>query len=122
MLLNSFYKIIGLEAKEDQIKTQLQLNPEHPIFKGHFPENPIVPGVCFIQIIKEILQDFYAATILIAKITNLKFLFPVDPREHREIEILLGLEDFGESQKVRVIASLPDETPVLKGIMLCEKK
>ena len=53
MLLKDFYKILSVESigGSQHIATVL-INENHVIFKGHFPDNPIMPGVCMMQIIK----------------------------------------------------------------------
>lgn len=53
MLLKDFYKIISLENTVDsKYKAVISINEQHDVFKGHFPGNPIMPGVCMMQIIK----------------------------------------------------------------------
>ena len=54
ILLNSLYTI--LESNFNQIIVKLG-NKEHPVFKAHFPEQPILPGFLQIDIISEILND-----------------------------------------------------------------
>lgn len=58
----------------------LQLYGEHEIFKGHFPGQPVVPGACMLQMVKEILSDTLGETFQLKKADSLKFLAPVDPR------------------------------------------
>ena len=28
----------------------VEIDPTHPIFEGHFPDQPVLPGVCMVQI------------------------------------------------------------------------
>ena len=54
MLLDNFYTILSSESSDSTIWTiQIKLNPGHPVYQGHFPEHPVVPGVCLLQLIKE---------------------------------------------------------------------
>ena len=54
MLLDNFYTILSSESSDSTIWTiQIKLNPEHPVYQGHFPGHPVVPGVCLLQLIKE---------------------------------------------------------------------
>ena len=60
---------------------QLSIAPEHPAFAGHFPGNPIVPGVVLLD---EALHAIAAQTgmaLSACDITNIKFLSPVRPGE-----------------------------------------
>ena len=36
---------------------RLRLNPEHFIYQAHFPGEPVTPGVCILQIGKELLAE-----------------------------------------------------------------
>lgn len=54
MLLENFYKIIHIKEREDGKQAiEIELNPGHVLYQGHFPGQPVVPGVCTLQIIKE---------------------------------------------------------------------
>ena len=56
MLINDFFTISELTNSEDTIESKVQLNASHKIFDGHFPGNPVTPGVVQIQIVKELLE------------------------------------------------------------------
>ena len=58
MLQNNFYTLSSRNDNEkDTISATVLIDKNHPIFKGHFPEKPVLPGVCLMQIIKDILED-----------------------------------------------------------------
>ena len=48
-------------------------NAEHPVFKAHFPSQPVVPGACLLQMVEEITGN------KIIGVKNLKFLCPITP-------------------------------------------
>ena len=69
MVLQDFYKILSEEKTSDSKYTfTILVNEKHDVFKGHFPGNPIMPGVCMIQIIKE-LSESITKTALYSQIT-----------------------------------------------------
>ena len=55
-LLESFYTEISSTdlSSENKFTAIVELNPEHKIYKGHFPEIPVAPGVTLIQMLQEI--------------------------------------------------------------------
>jgi len=75
MLLNDFFEIINLSTSQDDkcASVQIKLNAAHDIFKGHFPDAPVVPGVCIIQIIKEILSEIIKKDIMLTEADEIKF-------------------------------------------------
>ena len=55
MLLKDFYKINSLEKTEAQkYVAQIVINKDHDVFKGHFPGNPVTPGVIITEIMAQI--------------------------------------------------------------------
>ena len=78
-LLDDFYKIEQQTAVESGFEYLVLLNKEHTIYKAHFPENPITPGVCIIQICIELLEQQTGKSLFLQKIHNVKFLSIIDP-------------------------------------------
>jgi 3-hydroxymyristoyl/3-hydroxydecanoyl-(acyl carrier protein) dehydratase len=67
MLLNSFYTLEAApETTPTRVQATIRLNPDHAIFAGHFPGQPVVPGVCMLQIIKELLVPQAHAVVDVA--------------------------------------------------------
>ena len=81
MLLNKLYKIRNLNANADRsgIMAEIELDPNHPLFEGHFPGNPILPGVCTVQIIRELLEQSLQKSLRMTKAGNIKYLGFVNP-------------------------------------------
>lgn len=61
------------------ISTVLALNPESEILKGHFPGQPVVPGACMLQIIKEVLESALNHPLRLKKADQLKFMIMINP-------------------------------------------
>jgi 3-hydroxyacyl-[acyl-carrier-protein] dehydratase len=58
MLQPDFYSFIRIVSNgSSSLEASFLLNPKHAIFAGHFPGQPVVPGVCMLQIIKEGLEQ-----------------------------------------------------------------
>lgn len=81
MLLNNFFEIIKLEVSQDcrDVRAEVKLNPGHEIFKGHFPELPVVPGVCTIEMIKEILSEVLMKNMTLIYSNTVKLHNPINP-------------------------------------------
>ena len=48
-------------------------------FRGHFPGNPILPGICLFQSLRIGLEQVRGVQLRISEIGNAKFLAPVRP-------------------------------------------
>ena len=85
-LLNDFYTIENQTLLSDgKISATILFNANHPIFKGHFEQMPVVPGVCQTQLIKEILQEEIKKNLILSKGTNIKFMAMIVPQEHSQV-------------------------------------
>ncbi len=87
MLEGSFYSVISYTPTENGAKTSVKLNRESPIFKGHFPETPIVPGVCSVQMVHELVEKVTSKKLKLVEADNIKFLGIINPDETPEIDI-----------------------------------
>lgn len=93
-LLNDFYKIIALDSSNtNSIKSEIELNPAHTIFKGHFETMPVVPGVCQLQIVKEIIEKVYAQKLQLIKGDNIKFTGMIVPTNHPKVSIEINIKE-----------------------------
>ena len=62
MLLKDFYTLAELDKSDtENLKAIIDLNKDHEVYKGHFPGNPVVPGVCLTQLIKEVMETYLAS-------------------------------------------------------------
>ena len=69
-----------MERNSSKFSAIIELNPAHEIFHGHFPENPILPGVCMVQILKEILINYSNSNLILRKAGSIKYLSFIDPQ------------------------------------------
>jgi 3-hydroxyacyl-[acyl-carrier-protein] dehydratase len=95
MLINDFFKIIKQDFSDNQLNTHVVLQPDHPIFEGHFPGFPVVPGVVQLQIVKEILQYYFDKEIRLSGLNTCKFLQVINPQENTDLyfEISLNIQE-----------------------------
>ena len=81
MFLNSLYTIkrIHQEGDLNKISVLIKFNPSQEIFKGHFPGNPVLPGVCIVQILKEILMVKSDKKLILNYADSIKYLSFINP-------------------------------------------
>jgi 3-hydroxyacyl-[acyl-carrier-protein] dehydratase len=73
------FKVESVEHADGVIKAALSINADSPIFQGHFPGQPVVPGACMLQVVKDVLADALGYKIQLKKGDNLKFVGMVVP-------------------------------------------
>ena len=64
------------------------LNPDHLIYKAHFPGQPVTPGVCILQILQELLSIEIGKQLFIKDIKNAKFISMMSPVADSRVSVL----------------------------------
>ena len=91
--MSPLYSITHLESQiQGEIKLEISLNADHEIFSAHFPGDPILPGVCMIQIVKESVQHFSQQNLSLKTARNIKFLAKVNPIEFPKVNMNLIIQ------------------------------
>jgi len=104
MLAGKFYTIVAQQQPDAQsINTTIALNAAHPIFEGHFPDQPVVPGVCMMQIIQELVSGAVGKKLLIEKAANMKFLNMVDPVQQPQVNVDITYSTVEEGVKATAV-------------------
>jgi 3-hydroxyacyl-[acyl-carrier-protein] dehydratase len=92
LLLNNLYTIQKITETEKIIQATVQLHAEHPIFKGHFPGHPVLPGVCMLEMISEITGSHLRERIRINSASMIKYLNMIDPNKDPMIQFEIKYE------------------------------
>ncbi|NUY81396.1 3-hydroxyacyl-ACP dehydratase [Flavobacterium sp. MAH-1] len=92
MLLKNFYTIVSKdEVSDGNFTVNLSVNPAHEVFKGHFPGNPVMPGVCMMQIIKELVEEITGSALFMQSLSNVKFMALINPEATPDLRLELNL-------------------------------
>lgn len=110
MLKDDFFTITEMNIEGNSINAILKINENHAIFQGHFPEHPVVPGVCIFQMVKELAELSSSQELQLTKASEIKFLGVIDPNEKKTLQLSLNYEK--ENEGINVSASLLKETSV----------
>jgi len=86
MLKNDFFYIQSLSDDQGLISAVVRFDPSHKIFDGHFPGQPVVPGVCMMQTIKEIVETARDGSFFLQKADIVKFLSVIVPNKNDAIQ------------------------------------
>ena len=113
MLIEGLYTVESFEKEEQTVKATVKLNAAHEVFKGHFPGNPVMPGVCMIQIIKELTEQATDKTLFLSVASNVKFMAIINPEKNDTIQLTLNVTEEGGTVKVKNTTTF-DDTLALK--------
>jgi 3-hydroxyacyl-[acyl-carrier-protein] dehydratase len=115
MLLQDFYSVDKINTiNEGKFLATITLNKDHAIFKGHFPGNPVTPGVCMMQIIKELTESILKVSLTMVSTSNVKFMALINPEVNAQLTLDLEISE-NEASEIKVKNTTTfDETVALK--------
>jgi len=112
MLKNEFYKIISRKSSEQETIVTVELNAAHFIYQAHFPGNPITPGVCILQMIKEITEILCNKNLVMSQAKNIKFVQIINPLAQPEVNFRITYKISDDEQFVDVNAQAESNSAV----------
>lgn len=93
-LEGNFYTIDSITSPaEGEHNVVVTLMKEHHIYEGHFPSQPVVPGVCTLTIIRECLGEILSRQVSFASIKECKYVSALIPEEGLSIALNITLTD-----------------------------
>ncbi|MDR1225307.1 MAG: hypothetical protein LBK47_00200 [Prevotellaceae bacterium] len=107
ILKDNLYTIKSQNASENKAGFRVALHAESFIYKAHFPNNPITPGVCLIQMVVELFGVLRGADFRIKTLKNVKFTAPISPLAFPEVDVAL---DFSENENRWQIKAIVKES------------
>ena len=113
MLLKDFYKVNDLVIAEDLATASITINKNHDVFKGHFPGNPVTPGVCMMQIIKELTEQVVQKKLFMESASNVKFMAIINPENTPDLDLTLDILKTDSGYRVKNTTAF-GETMALK--------
>ncbi len=87
MLIENFYTTIDIIEDETNVHFRIDLNEDHEVYKGHFEEQPVVPGVIQLQILKEVLENYLSKDLFMGNVIQVKYLVPIIPQSSPQLDL-----------------------------------
>ena len=90
----------GFEVKDDWVVAQISFPESFSGFQGHFPDQPVLPGVCQIALAMVMAERMRGTRQKLAEVVNAKFVAMVLPNQPLRIECHL----VGDILKVKLLS------------------
>ena len=95
MPLQGLYKISAPIDIDKGFTAGISFDPEHEVFAGHFPGQPVVPGVVLIRIVRDLVSRSCGRQVKLQQATNVKFLNIIDPKNTQEVTLSGSMQEDG---------------------------
>ena len=89
LLENKYYKIVDRCGEGLNAVFRIVLLPDCDVYRGHFTGNPVCPGVCNIQTIKECVMQLTEEKLLIGTIKQCRMTAVASPVVCPEVNVTI---------------------------------
>lgn len=117
-LENNYYKLLSMRADGLGGLFHIALLPDCEVYRGHFPGNPVCPGVMNIQTVKVLAERLAGRRLQISTIRQCRLTAVATPSVCPELDVRVSLSPVEGGYSVS--ASLSDDVRTyldFKGIM-----
>lgn len=105
-MFTDLYHIKNTQFAEGTLSAAVTLNGDHAIFAGHFPGQPVLPGVCQLALVKDLLQRHLGKKLRMAKADQVKFMAMIDPRRTPDLDVKIQISEADNIHTAQVVISV----------------
>lgn len=111
-----------MEGTEELLHTSIEIFSGHAVFDGHFPSNPVLPGVCTLHITGELLSKYLNRKYMLIKSENIKFISLVIPDQNKILHYAISftVPDINLLSVKCTVTSNEVEVLKMKGNYICQ--
>lgn len=96
MALEGLYRIDQITPTESGYEAFVTLFAGHKVYEGHFPGQPVVPGVCTMTVIRETISEACGRRLMFSSVKECKFLSALIPTEDLSLRLGMTLSPEGQ--------------------------
>jgi 3-hydroxymyristoyl/3-hydroxydecanoyl-(acyl carrier protein) dehydratase len=113
-----WYQLIDIKIRENrEIRADIQVPAESPWFDGHFPGEPVLPGLAQISMVFDVIQKASEGQWSASSVSRVRFKRIIRPDDRLEvIAVPLKKEANGFSFRIQIKGEL-----VCNGVMRLKK-
>ena len=115
---NNLYFVESKDSIENGCVYTIRMNADHVIYKAHFPEEPVTPGVCILQTGIELMSDAVCRKLELCRVKNVKFINVLQPDGSAVRVKVYKISETDDSVKAQVDIE-SNGLPVAKMSLIC---
>jgi len=115
----NWFELLSVDAsQQDKINAECQVPPQSPWFSGHFPGDPILPGVALLSLVNELLEHYnqiHNTNLIMSSLKRIKFKKPVRAGNSLHLDLNIVKKESGINIRFNIVESGND---VCSGIVI----
>jgi len=107
--MEAFYTVNSKDISPESWNFNISLNENHPVYKGHFPQKAVAPGVMLTQMIKHLIEGELGRELKMSSARNIKFLNMMLPESAGSVDVQMTVKQEDEVI-VSAVAKIKEDT------------
>lgn len=70
----------------EALRAETSVSPDSPWFSGHFPNDPLLPGIAQLAMVNDLIRLFYPQELVLAGVRRVRFKHIIRPDDSIVIE------------------------------------
>ena len=109
--MKDFYSIVSQnDLGEGKHEFDLELNANHPVYDGHFPEMAVAPGVMLTDLVGSLTGIIANKSLELTSARNIKFMVPVLPKKENKMHVNISVSEAGGIYTSKAVATHAEMT------------
>lgn len=120
LLENRYYQLVSQEIEDGKGLFHIRLLPECELYRGHFPGNPVCPGICNVELIKECAMLLTGKDLQIRTVTQCRLTALASPTACPELDVNVSALPAAHGFQVKAtISDAAKQYVDFKGELIC---
>jgi 3-hydroxyacyl-[acyl-carrier-protein] dehydratase len=91
--MEPYFSVESIQQTDGKSLAHIRLNDAHLVYKGHFPDVPVTPGVVLTDICRLLAQQICGIELQLKEAKSIKFLAMVNPKITPELLVSIDLTE-----------------------------
>jgi len=106
--MEAYFSIESKQSEGNSHTFLIALNANHPVYKGHFPDVPVTPGVVLTDICRELTQHISNKELHLVEARSIKFLSMVNPLMTPKLNIKLEVSELESVISTKIVGEFDE--------------
>lgn len=106
----AFFQLVSITEDDGQHSASVKLNPDHEVYNGHFPDQPVAPGVMLMNMCREVAEKVKGEEVRIRSARSIKFVKVVDPTKIQDLVLTMKFDEGDDGTRFQCVAKAGADT------------